>query len=167
MSDGQVARCVGCGALFPERDGPTHRYLESSPGCWAAWGEVLAREYSDPAYARRHRLTVDAYAAQHPGHESPQTIQSVALHLIRLCLVLERGVDVRRATAAMQAGAARKGHYRWLAPPEALGDVTVAEVLRARTAEEHVAAVERWARAVWQAWSAHHDTVRGWAVELL
>ena len=32
--------------------------MESSPACWAAYGEVLAREYSDPAYFQVHRLSV-------------------------------------------------------------------------------------------------------------
>ncbi len=81
--------CVGCGALFEDREGPTHRYMESSPGCWALYGEVVAREYLDfLAYGALHRLTVDTYAAQHPGLLSPQSIQSVALHLMSLSLVL-------------------------------------------------------------------------------
>jgi hypothetical protein len=40
--------------------------------------------------------------------------------------------------------------------------VTVLDVLAARDLAEHVARVERWARSVWDAWSAHHDTVRRW-----
>lgn len=159
--------CVGCGALFPEGDGPVHRYMDSSPGCWAAFGEVLAREYGDPVYGKVHRLTVDAYAAQHSGRESPQTVQSVAVHLISLSLVLERGVDARRATSAIRAAASRKGAFRWLPPPSPPGDLTVADVVRARNAGEHVAAVEAWARTVWLAWSCHHDTVRAWTSDLL
>ena len=71
--------------------------MESSPSCWAAYGEVLAREYNDPAFMAAHRLTVDAYAVQHPGRPSPQSIQSVALHLISLCLVLEQELYHRAA----------------------------------------------------------------------
>jgi hypothetical protein len=59
--------CIGCHALFPDVDGPVHRYMESSPGCWASYGEVLVREYTEPSYFGVHRLTVDAYAVQHPG----------------------------------------------------------------------------------------------------
>jgi hypothetical protein len=88
--------------MFPESDGPVHRYMESSPGCWAAFGEVLAREYSDFNYARMHRLTVDSYAVQHPGQPSPQSIQSVALHLISLSLVLQHAVPMHEATAVLQ-----------------------------------------------------------------
>lgn len=90
-----VERCPGCGVELPAFAGPVHRYMESSPSCWVAYGEVLARECSDPALMAAHRLTVDAYAVQHPGRPSPQSIQSVALHLISLCVVLfeEMGFD--------------------------------------------------------------------------
>ena len=83
MSDIAESRipCIGCGALVPQQDGPTHRYMESSPGCWAIYCEVLAQEYSDIAFATAHRLTVDAYAVQHPGTPSPQSIQSIGVHL--------------------------------------------------------------------------------------
>ena len=42
--------CPGCGALLPVENGPTHPYMRSSPACWARYGEVLAREFGDPAY---------------------------------------------------------------------------------------------------------------------
>ncbi|MHB8425474.1 MAG: DUF5946 family protein [Gammaproteobacteria bacterium] len=154
--------CRGCGGLFEEIQGPTHRYLEASPGCWAAYGEVLVREYSDPAYYRIHRLTVDAYAVQHPGQPSPQSIQSVAVHLISLCLVLERGIEMTRATAAIQAAVAHKENYIWLAPPSSLGSITVADIHRAQDAAEHEKLVRAWAASAWSAWSPHHATVREW-----
>jgi hypothetical protein len=55
--------------------------MESSPGCWQIYGEVLAREYSDAAFRSIHRLTVDSYAVQHPGQPTAQSIQSVCVHL--------------------------------------------------------------------------------------
>ncbi|MGH2615999.1 MAG: DUF5946 family protein, partial [Thermomicrobiales bacterium] len=84
-----TARCPGCGALTDEGDGPTHPYFGSSPGCWAIYGEVLAREYEEFDYPPIHRLTVDSYAVQHPDETSPLATQSVALHLAGLHLVLE------------------------------------------------------------------------------
>ena len=157
-----LIKCPGCGGLFDDIQGPTHRYLESSPGCWAAYGEVLAREYSDPAYGRVHRLTVDAYAVQHPGHPSPQSIQSVAVHLISLYLVLERNVDVRRATRAMQTAVKSKGRFVWLTPPASRGSVTVAKVRVAKDAEQHEKIVRTWVASAWSAWSPHHATIRKW-----
>jgi hypothetical protein len=140
--------------------------MESSPGCWAAYGEVLAREYGSPAYFAVHPLTVDAYAVQHPGRPSPQSIQSVAVHLIRLCLTLEKGLAPSAALAAIQAAAKAKGRYVWLEPPASRGKVTVAGVRPARTAAEHKRLVESWAQSAWQAWSAHHAVIRGWLLAL-
>ena len=161
----ELSPCPACGGTFPASDGPTHRYLESSPGCWAAYGEVLAREYSDPVYARLHRLTVDTYAVQHPGRPIPQTIQSAAGHLVSLCLVLERGKSAEEATQAIGAVTRNKGGYIWLDPPSSMGAVTVRDVQGAQNAEEHLSVVRRWAESTWQAWSSHHQTVRFWADE--
>ena len=157
-----MSRCPGCGAEFPDRPGPVHRYMESSPACWAAYGEVLAREYSDPAYFQVHRLSVDAYAVQHPGHPNPQAIQSVAAHLIRLCLLLERGLPMDRANEAMLKASEQEQKFVWLTPPASLGAVTVADVWKAETLEAHLAAVRRWAQSVWEAWSPHLATVKSW-----
>jgi len=136
--------------------------MESSPACWAAFGEVLAREYSDPSYFQVHRLSVNAYAVQHPGHPSPQTIQSVAVHLIRLCMLLERGLPMERANDAMLKASEREDLYVWLAPPAFLGAVTVADVRDATDVETHMAAVRRWAESAWAAWETHHGTIRAW-----
>lgn len=164
MQEGTIGiRCIGCGGLVPRMDGPTHRYLESSPGCWQVYGEVLAREYSDPAFGALHRLTVDSYAVQHPGRPSAQAIQSVCLHLISLCLVLERGLAVGYATRVMGAAAGAKERFFWLDPPTSLGAVTVSDVAAVATPPEHEERVRAWAEAAWSAWAAHHSTVRGWA----
>ena len=134
--------------------------MESSPACWAAYSEVLAREYSDQAYFQTHRLSVDAYAVQHPGHPNPQTIQSVAVHLVRLYLLLERSLPMERANDAMLR--ASEQEFVWLTPPKSLGVVTVADVWKAEALEAHIAAVRRWADSAWQAWSPHHAAVQNW-----
>jgi hypothetical protein len=155
--------CPGCGALVPESDGPAHRYIGASPGCWAVYGEVLAREYEDVRYGRVHRLTVDAYAAQHPGVPSPQSVQSVAVHLLALHAIFERGVPLPQAKQVLQEAVKRKREFRWLDPPGFLGEVTVLDVHAATDPEQHEVRVHQWARAVWQAWAEHHHTIRSWA----
>lgn len=154
--------CPGCGVVLEEREGPIHRYMESSPACWAVYGEVLAREYSDRTYFQVHRLSVDAYAVQHPGRPGPQAIQSVAVHLIRLCLLLERGLPMAHANDAMLRASEQEHLYVWLEPPASRGSVTVADVVGAQDVDTHMAAVRRWADAAWQAWAPHHGTIRGW-----
>ena len=157
--------CPGCGALFPRQEGPVHEYMEASPGCWHAYGQVLAREYGNRRLFAVHRLSVDSYAVQHPGGESRQAIQSVGAHLVRLCLFLERGLSATEANAAMLRVGRTKAKMFKLIRPNSLGSVTVADVLSARDDEAHAAQVQRWATSCWQAWAEHHEIVRRWTNE--
>lgn len=163
--------CVGCGALVPDTDGPTHRYIGASPGCWQAYGELLARGYvldvEGTRYGPPHRLVVDTYAAQHPGVPGKQSSQSVAAHLFILCLVLERGVDPAFATRAItQFVEKHKGRgLTWMEPPPSLGELTVLDVMSASSAKDHNNRVMRWTESVWQAWKPHQSKVRAWADE--
>jgi Family of unknown function (DUF5946) len=153
--------CPGCGLLRPSTDGPTHPYIGSSPACWALFGEILAREFNDPAYFRLHQVTVDTYAVQHPGVPERRSIQSVGLHLMTLCLMLEDGVDPREGPQLHKRMVTRPT-FHWLTPPEPNGDITVETVLAAQSTSQHEELVETWARDVWNAWSPHHGTVRTW-----
>jgi hypothetical protein len=161
--DVAILQCMWCKGVFPDGEGPTHKYMESTPGCWAAFGRVLTREYEDQRYFAIHRLTVDAYAVQHPGVASRQSIQSVGLHLVRLCLFLERGLAPDEANDAMLAAAKHKAHYHWLEPPSHLGALTVANVDASAGTEEHMSVVRSWASQMWAVWSPYHSTVRAWA----
>lgn len=160
-------RCCGCGEDFPEITGPTHGYMLSSPGCWEAYGRVLAREYENQAYARLHRLSVDAYATQHPGVDTQQARSSVGIHLLRLCLMFEHRWAIERVNDTIPALTAKKMAYAWLTPPPDRGTVTVKRVLAAESASDHLRAVERWAKSAWQAWAEHHVTVQGWVEKLV
>ena len=162
-ASGPLVACWGCGALVQEVDGATHRYIGASPGCWELHGEVMIREI-EPAFSRLSQLTVDTYAAQHPGVDGPQARQSVAVHLMSICLQLERGARQEEATRMLQLVLPSKNRpvFPWLEPPAARGAVTVLDVLAAEGAEAHLAAVRRWAEAVWGAWAEYHATVRGW-----
>ena len=162
--DVQLEPCFSCGASVPSIDGPTHSYMLSSPGCWAVYGEVLLREYSDRRYSGNHRLTVDAYAVQHPGEPTPQAVRSVRAHLSMLYLVLECGWLHDRATEILGEIASRNKEQDldWLEPPESLGEVTVLDVRKASSPETHLDQVEQWAHSAWQAWKDHHDAVRSW-----
>jgi hypothetical protein len=124
---------------------------------------VLAREYADASYRESHRLTVDAYAVQHPGRPSPQSAQSVAVHLISLHLVLEKGFAAEKATGAIARAVRTGGPYMWMPPPPSRDLVTVAQVHGTTSAQAHVAAARDWAASAWTAWSAHHEQVRSWS----
>ncbi len=159
-------RCPGCGDALAPADGPAHAYIGASPACWARYGEVLASSYEDPAYGRVNQVVVDTYAVQHPGIPERRAIQSVAVHLMTLALVLEDDLDPihgrelhRRMTA--------DGEFEWLDPPPMEGRLTVAAALAARGPSEHERLVHAWAKDVWRAWEPHHDTVRRWIRESL
>ena len=163
--------CVGCGGLVPRSTGSTHPYMRASPGCWQVYGEVGVRLHGrgDGRPARWHH--VDAYAVQHPGgaeHDRRQR-QSVAVHLITLCLLLEGHrspppTPVRRGSTSRvvlrQLGLA---DWPFLEPPHHLGAVTVADVHAARTPAEQESRADAWLESAWTAWSDHHPIVRTWA----
>ena len=156
--------CPDCKIALPYGEGQRHAYLGASPSCWAMYGELLAREYNDPAYMAAHRMTVDAYGAQHPGKPERRTIQSINVHLVGLCLTIERGAPgdyTRRVIGKLTERYADR--FAWPTPPEHLGGVRVPDVLAATDASSHQALVSRWAESVWRAWAPFHGPIRGLA----
>jgi hypothetical protein len=147
-------------------DGPVHRYMTSSPACWETFGRILAKEFGDPGFWPPHTLTVDCFAAQHPGVESEQSRHSVAFHLVGICLVVERGMAPSAAGWHRQKVPNVHKSLPWLTPPDSLGSVTTADVVRAESPEEHERMVRAWAASIWDAWKAHHEIVRSWTDRL-
>jgi hypothetical protein len=154
---GSVA-CIGCGGLVPDIDGPSHRYMLASPGCWAAYTGMLG-VVSGPVPAPYGSLTVDAYAVQHPGVPNPQATQSVWVHLIALHLVLEAGWPASRLVRVRQLAADASAGWPWLAPPGSMGPVTAIDVESA-TPGAIGEMVRAWVEGAWAAWDAHHPAVR-------
>lgn len=153
-----LEKCIGCGGEFEPQEGPVHRYMLSSPACWTAFGQVLAAEYGDPALLPIHRLSVDAYAVQHPGDGSRQAIQSVGLHLARLYVQLERQLAPFEANSFMLRAGRRKATLPALQPPGAF-PMTVADVAPLAGTPSHEQAVRSWARTTWDAWAHAHESV--------
>jgi hypothetical protein len=162
MTTSPLIRCLGCGALVRDVEGPTHEYMLAAPGCWVLFNEVAVQQYEIASFDLR-RLAVDAYAVQHPGTTDRRAIQSVAVHLISLYFVLERGLTPSEATDKMRHALTDKSRFVWLEPPQSLGDITVVDVVNVTDSIEHETMVKRWARSAWEAWSAHHDQIRKWA----
>ena len=153
--------CPGCGLDLPHSDGPTHPYIGASAACWALYGHVLNRAYGEPACREVLQLVVDAYACQHPGEPGRRSAQSVGIHLMTLCMVIEDGADPRDGPKLHRRMVTRPS-FTWLPPPPDRGEVTVRAVVDTTDAAAYVGAVHRWARAVWGAWDPHHGTVRAW-----
>jgi hypothetical protein len=156
-----LIKCYGCGALVKDIPGEPHKYIGASAGCWEIYGEILAKEYGEYGYPETiHRLTVDTYAIQHPGKPSRQSIQSVNTHLISLYLMLEKGQEGKEATLAIGRVLKYADEFVWLEPPVTNGKMTVLDVIRAKDFSQHQELVHKWARDVWNAWSAYHHIVR-------
>ncbi len=109
--------CSRCGATAPDGQADCRQLFE----------EVLALEYSDPAYGAVHLLTVDAHALQHSEDHGPR---SNAFHLLRLYVLLERGGDPRIGWDPqwLKAQIGKTQGLPFLEPPTNRGAVTVADV---------------------------------------
>ncbi|MEM6796655.1 MAG: DUF5946 family protein [Acidobacteriota bacterium] len=151
--------CIACGLKTEKVDGPLHKYLVSSPGCWAKFGEVLAREYENPQYMAVHALTVDAYALQHPGYESAQTINSANVHLASLYCFFELGKSIGELSQVKQDLTRYKDQFLWMDPPEEASEITVADVLESESASEHREAVLRWSEYIYGRWEAQYPYI--------
>lgn len=155
-----MAACPGCDIRLPLIDGTAHPYVGATMACWAVYGSILAREYGDPRYMAVHRLTVDAYGAQHPGEPERRSIQSVNVHLVGLHLVLDRDADsafARRVIGAITN--LLSDRLVWLVPPADRGAQTVLDVISARDALDHSRRVRAWASRVWHAWKPHYPAI--------
>ncbi|WP_242403037.1 DUF5946 family protein [Deinococcus deserti] len=161
MDAPSMEACVGCGAVLPRVEGPIHRYMTSSPACWAAFTALGSAQHL-PTNASWEALLVDAYAVQHPGTPSNQAINSVAVHLMVLYGVLVRGYAPDQAQRLRQRpGQQTKGHkherFHWLTPPSFASVLTVADVQNAGDAQVRAQVAEAWVRDVWSVWAQLHE----------
>ena len=153
--------CLQCGAITPTSNIEAHPYFGASKGCWAVYGTILAREYSDPLFFKHHRQTVDAYALQHPADDDPRAIQSVNIHLIALTLLYGLGLPPARIPKIMndivQKASQPNKAFKRLERPVSLGGITVSDIVNLTELQAHLEGVDRWARDVLKAWETYHD----------
>jgi hypothetical protein len=153
-----MIRCPQCGAVVAGVDGPVHAYVPSAPGCWAAFGELQADELQRFGRHPAHDLVVDAYMAQHPGDGSDRRDrQSVFVHLIGLCAVLERGWPTGRRLLSRRTG--ERPEYARLVRHEP-GELTVTDMMGAADADQYGARARAWAESVWRSWAPEHERIR-------
>ncbi len=130
--------------------------------CWQLAGEVTGFELEHTAQLGRfHQLMVDAYGAQHA--DAAGSGIRVAYSLVGLFLALERGLNGLQVRRVHQLMGKPEASWPRFPRPAELGQLTVLDVAlagaRAGSVEGHAKAVEKWARLVWEAWSAQHDAV--------
>jgi hypothetical protein len=176
--------CPGCGARFPPFDGPTHRYVGASAACWALFNWSLANggtELTDLVAQSRvpdivsipahndalplDSLFGDAYGVQHHGDDSPQAIQSVAVHLLNLHGIIS-GNTTRPGWAIARALRTR-GVFRKLDPP-ALGSALTYRHLFPGGGVVTPVTRSQYVVSVYEAWMAlHRQTVEDWYVRFV
>ena len=153
--------CPQCGAVVPDIDGPVHAYVPSAPGCWAAFGAVRADEMLRFPESEANNLVVDAYMAQHPGDGTDRRDrQSVFVHLVSLCAVIERGAAASRSPDVLRAVLARQAEFPVLRRDRGPGTMTVLSVTDVMSVDDHDARVRAWAGTVWESWREHHPAIR-------
>ena len=159
MNSTEPPPCPGCGLVAEPADGPTHAYIGASPGCWALFGELTVEGLTGVPSGY---LAGDTYAVQHPGRPERRALQSVAVHLITLCALLERGWPAGRAIA-LRRKVVDAPFEPWPRLPveEPVGTLTVADVLAADLPERD-ARVRDWAHDVWDAYGTHHERIPRW-----
>jgi hypothetical protein len=155
--------CMWCCGHYPNIVGPTHDYIESTPGCWAAYGRVLALHYQNyPAFEHIHRLAVDTYAIQHPGKPSRRAIQSVWGHVLASFWFLRQQLpsDEVRTRLGTFVDGDHSGRNGWLTPPEFSGALNVSHINVTADIHSHVASVHDWGESVFDRWwSMHGDLI--------
>ena len=151
--------CLSCGLQTKKTDEPVHKYLLSTPGCWAKFGQLLALEYQDLQYGRVHEISVDAYALQHPGEKSSQTINSAHIHLAGLYAYFKLGRNFDELDLIKREVAKHKQNFLWLEPPKNMERINVGTVLQASNATEHGVQVEKWAHYIFGKWEVHHSVI--------
>lgn len=128
--------------------------------CLQLLTELFDRARVEKDYAQAHLFSVDAYALQHPELHGPLNNH---VHLLSLCLMLERGASAAigsRKPAVEKFLALGRSWPALDSPPAGRrGACTVKHLLDA-SADERAPLARRWAEDVWQAWQAHHPWAR-------
>jgi hypothetical protein len=138
-------------AIGEEPDADFSGYVPRRIVVSPATAVALARDTTVP-------LLPDAYAAQHPGVESPQAIQSVAVHTLTLYGVIDRGVTIANAMWLRRRPLRERGVFRWLEPPDFSYTVTVADIAIAAP-EQRAAIVAAYVGMVHDTWMGRHGRV--------
>ena len=153
--DASATYCDECGAAVSG----------GRAACQTLFDEVLAREFGDFRYGRIHRLTVDAYALQHPA-DYMHSAKSYAAHLTGMYAALEGHSGAETNQAVQQWLNGPKGLKRPPEPPQRQrGALTVAHVHEAVDPEGHVRRVREWAQSIWDAWRDYHQVAKRWVEE--
>jgi hypothetical protein len=142
--------CQFCGAAV-------ERGIEQ---CIDLFSNLSGLPRNEKDYAAAHLFSVDSHTLQHPEVHGRLNNH---VHLLSLCLMLERGASSAMGTRkpAVEKFLALGRDWPPLAPPPVgqRGRITVVDVAAASPADRPQFA-RRWAEEVWQSWHAHQPWAR-------
>lgn len=155
MSETTSPVCIGCGLTV----------LDGAEGCLRLYREVIGLGFGHSAHPAGDRLAWDTYCVQHPNRYCASA-KSLAAHLGGLCWALEYG---GHATGYRALNRFLDGPARFPKPalPAFRGALTIGDVGEAGDAATRACALERWARATWEAYADLQPLARRWIEEAL
>lgn len=144
-------RCRSCGA----------EPLGSYESCQDAWEALLAKSFSELAYARFHRLLVDLYSLQHPD-TFWRSAKSYAAHLTGLCVAQEHGGNAQINAAVQRWLGGRRDDVIKPDVPPVRGALDLTHVLGADDMSDVARRVGEWSDDVWAAFLPVQGVARQW-----
>lgn len=158
MATAEYRDCPGCRVRLPLGDAPADDRFNASPECLHVYGELTGYTVMRRDEAFIHQHLVDAYAAQHASEGRPAI--GAAFALIGLYLAIEKGYTGKQVQHMHMLLARRTKRWPTFTPPAHVGALTALDMLDAPLGAQRDEALMRWARSVWEAWSAEHERVR-------
>ena len=150
--------CPGCGLQRPSLGLEPDPKANASGECRALLNELSYYTLAQGDVRFIHQHLVDAYGAQHV-RQSKSTI-GAAFALAGLYLAVERGFTGRQVQRMHMLMARTSKQWPRFDPPEAVGPLTVADVLAVGAGPARDQKLLEWCASVWGAWSTEHRRVR-------
>ncbi len=150
-----ISACPGCGLFISG----------GKAGCQALFKALLAQGFRDPGYLKLHRIMVDLYALQHPERYCISG-KSTAVHLMRMRCFLEKRQIEGPGRGPIRKWLERSPRLERPPIPANRGRLTIADIRSEPDLQAYAAALERWARSVWKAYSPLHGQTRKWIAQV-
>lgn len=154
-----MKKCFGCLAESQKTtdDHVPHPYIGAIAECWEVFGGILVKEYSDPDYFKVHRITCDAYGAQHIGNkEDRRARQSANVHLIALYLSISQIASKEEVLSFIRNATKIKREWPPVLQRKQPQWLTVQDIIKADNPSSHADLVTKWGQSICEAYEDCH-----------
>ncbi len=155
-------QCFGCLDYFQStaEHSISHPYVGAIPACWHVYTNLLAQEFTNPDFFKIHRITVDAYLAQHIGDQQDRRArQSSNLHIISLYLYFEKKLSTNMVLNFLKKATENKHDWPAIFQLREANWKTILDILETKNASDHIKQITEWGRSVWDAYTDQHPTI--------